>query len=183
MRILEKKVDFLDNMFLFNHNPNFEYLLKNLNGNYLKIFSSPSGDNNMLLHENGWLEVSLDMDEENIKKNITKKINIYEEEYLPRYKYSERRFSKLKEIITYLNDYGNVFLVRLPIHQDLFQLEKILMPDFNKKINDLDPLVLKYIDLTSKNKLYQYTDGNHLYKTSGAQVTKEIVDSIRNYLN
>lgn len=43
----------LDNMHLFNYSPNFEYLLKNLDGNYTNIFNSPKGDNKMFLHKNG----------------------------------------------------------------------------------------------------------------------------------
>jgi len=169
----------LDNMKLFNVNPNFEYLLKNIDGNYFDNLIKQPDKKNMFLHKDGWLEIRIPMDSSSVSKRITNKINFYKEKFLPKYKFSNRRFNKLKEIILYLNQFGEVYLVRLPVHEEMYNLETELMPNFNEKIEELDALFVKYIDFTTINNLYKYTDGNHLYKTSGAKVTKEIAEIIK----
>lgn len=123
------------------------------------------------------------MNEEKMKKNIEQKIIFYKKEILPKFKFSKYRLNKLEETITYLNQYGRVYLVRLPVHRDMFKLEQQLMPDFNVKIEGLHSKTERYIDLTPKNDSYKYTDGNHLYKSSGALVTKEIGEIISYDLN
>ena len=45
-----------------NSNPNFEYLIKNLGGNYWKILATKFVKRAAFLHENGWLEISVAMD-------------------------------------------------------------------------------------------------------------------------
>jgi len=157
-----------------NSNPNLLYLIKNLGGKYHTVLTQRTGP--CLLHENGWLDVSIGMDSLSMNDRIDSKVKIYRENNLPRYKYSSVRFRYLKETIKFLKGYGKVYLVRLPIHPKIMAIENELMPDFNEKIKSIVHMSEGYYDMTDLNEKFLYTDGNHLHKTSGAEVSTKIAN-------
>lgn len=159
--------------------PNFEYLYKNLKGKYKDMLMPPS--KNMFLHNNGWLEIKdIPMDSISVNKRILSKIKTYRTEHLPYTKFSQVRLNYLLQTIKYFKNYGKVYLVRLPIHNSMMEIEEELMPDFDSVIKDAIVLSDDYLDLTVYNKVYNYTDGNHLHKTSGKMVSELIANWIMN---
>jgi len=170
----------LGNTTIVNMKPNFQYLFNNFSGKYFDLLFEKK-KTSMFLHKNGWLEITAKMDTSIVNKRIDLKVKTYRETNLNRYKYSSLRFEYLKKIILYLKDYGKVYLVRLPLHEKVMEIENELMPDFNKKINDIVPFTDGYLDMTTQNMKYNYTDGNHLYKKSGEVVTKEIIHWIQSH--
>lgn len=171
----------LNNTRYVNLYPNLEYLYKNLNGKYIDIILPPS--KNMFLHNNGWLEVSgIPMDSASVNQRILDKIATYRTEYLPKTKFSQVRLDYLLQTVKYLKNYGKVFLVRLPVHRDMLEIEDKIMPDFNNVIEKAIALSDDYLDLTTKNDDFIYTDGNHLYKSSGKEVSELIANWIKKNL-
>lgn len=159
-------------------NPNYEYLYKNLKGKYDNIIFPPS--ENMYLHKNGWLEIKgIKMDSTSVNSRITNKVKTYRTRHMPRTKFSDVRLDYLLKTIKYFKDYGRVYLVRLPIHKSMMVIENELMPEFDSVINNAIELSDGYLDLTIKNDAFTYTDGNHLYKASG----KEVSELIANWIN
>lgn len=155
--------------------PNFEYLYNNLKNiqPLLKFNSS------MFLHVDGWLEINnIPMDSSTVAKRISSKVKTYREVHLPKTNFSSIRLSYLKKTVEYFKKYGKVYLVRLPIHSQMMEIENELMPDFSKKIEEVTNLSDGYLDLTAKNDSFTYTDGNHLHKNSGAEVSKIIAEWI-----
>lgn len=167
----------LGNTSIVNMKPNYLYILRNLNGDFDKILNNKKSG--MFLHQNGWLEVSINMDSTSVNQRLNQKIEYYTEQNLPKYNFSSLRFEYLKKTITFLNQYGQVFIVRLPMHEKMFEIEEVLMPDFDEKIQSIIPLTTDYLDMTTQNSNYEFTDGNHLYKTSGKLVSKEIAKWIK----
>lgn len=158
-------------------NPNYEYLYKNLKGKYKDIIS-PS--ENMYLHKNGWLEIKvIKMDSISVYRRITNKVKTYRTQHMPRTKFSDERLDYLLKTIKYFKDYGRVYLVRLPIHKSMMAIENELMPQFDSVINNAIELSDGYLDLTIKNDAFTYTDGNHLYKESGKEVSELIANWIK----
>ncbi len=158
-------------------NPNYEYLLKNLSGSYhATVFKKESP---IFLHDNGWLEVTINMDSAKVQKSIQSKYESYKKDMLPKYQYSQIRLDALKATIEFLNTYGDVYLVRLPIHPKMMALENELMPDFEDKLKAVIPLTKGYMNMTDLNDTFIYTDGNHLYKTSGREATRIIAEWIK----
>ena len=158
-------------------NPNYEYLLKNLSGSYhTAVFKKTSP---IFLHDNGWLEVTINMDSAKVEKSIQSKYETYKKDMLPNYQYSQIRFEALKSTIEFLNTYGDVYLVRLPIHPKMMMIEDELMPDFDDTLKTLIPLTKGYKDMTDLNDQLIYTDGNHLYKSSGKAVSRRIAEWIK----
>ncbi len=87
----------LDNTKFVNINPNPFYLFNNTDGKYYKLLYK--GSNLMFLHDNGWLEISLDMDSISVEKRLERKIEAYREKHLPVYKFSSTRVKYLIETI------------------------------------------------------------------------------------
>jgi hypothetical protein len=161
---------FLDKIKIVDFNPNIFYLLDNLSGNYLDILFKKKSS--MFLHKDGWLEVSnIKMDSVSVANRVSNKIETYRYTYLPKTNYSSIRLDYLVKTIIYLKEYGNVYLVRLPIHEGMMEVEEELMPDFDLKIKEAIDLSSGYLDMTPQNELFEYTDGNHLYKESGKKVS------------
>ena len=169
----------LHNTPFVNLNPNIFYLFNNLKGNYINIIKPPT--NKMYLHKNGWLEINnVPMDNLSNLNRINRKIKTCKEIMLPSTKFSSFRFNYLLKTINYLKKYGKVYLVRLPIHAKMMEIENKLSPNFYNKIKPAIDQADGYLDLTIYNKKFKYTDGNHLYKTSGAEVSTIIANWIKN---
>ncbi|AUP79342.1 hypothetical protein [Flavivirga eckloniae] len=168
----------LENTPIVNMNPNVVYLLNNWNKNYYNLIWHKKSK--MFLHKDGWLEVNISLDSIDIL-NIENKEKMYRESMLPIAQFSKTRFNYLKQTITFLKKHGEVYLVRLPIHPKIMQIENELMPNFDNDIKEVVSLTRGYLDLTNRNSDFNYTDGNHLHKTSG-KIVSEIVASWINKL-
>ncbi|GGF51603.1 hypothetical protein [Echinicola rosea] len=160
-----------------NMYPNFEYLLKNLKGNYKDILLPRT--RKVFLHHDGWLEIKdIPMDSLSVSNRINEKLYDYRNKYLLKTKYSKVRYEYLLKIINYLSDYGEVYLVRLPVHFKMMEIEEELMPNFNNTIKDAIKNSQGYLDLTEYNSRFKYTDGNHLHKSSGIEVSQLVANWI-----
>lgn len=170
----------LDNTKIVDIKPNYQYLFNNLKGHYKDIVKAPQ--NFMYLHNDGWLEIKdIPMDSLSVTERISKKVYNYKETKLPRANMSSYRLHFLNETINYLNKYGKVFLVRLPIHKDILKIENELIDDFDNYIQTAIRNSEGYLDLTNDNQSYRYTDGNHLYKSSGKEVSILVANWIKEH--
>jgi len=95
------------------------------------------------------------------------------------FKIIQERLDYLKKTIELLKLHGKVYMVRLPIHPKMFEIELKLLPEFNKIISPIAKMTNGYLDMSNENNCFQYTDGNHLYKKSGQLVSKEIAEWIK----
>ena len=159
--------------------PNYRYLINNLKGNYYQLLF---GSSTTCLHDDGWLEISVDMDTAVVNRRTRDKVEYYREK-LSRYHFSDTRLDYLKQIIRYLNKHGEVYLVRLPVSPGIMAVENEYLPDFDTRIAPLMLLVKGYYDMTCFNGEYRYTDGNHLYKESGLKVSLRVADWIKDIRN
>lgn len=164
-------------------NPNRKYNVEYLMQNYFSgwgdmIIANTLRTDQTILHENGWLEVNVLYDEDEYLDRIKSKSKIYNE-YARNYRFSQVRLDYLKNLIEKLSMYGRVYLVRLPIHTIISSIEEEHFSSFDKSIRTLSKkLNVPYYRFSTNDSLYTYTDGNHLYKESGALVSKMLADSI-----
>ncbi len=151
-----------------NNNPNFPYLINYMFGeNYKLIFKSKIA----LLHENGWYEINLPSDSVSVKRRKDVTISQYKNE-LHDYKFSQIRFEYLKETIAFLNKHGRVFLVRLPVSAEMYQIENQLISDFDSQMTKISNETEGYFNLTFMNDSLNCPDGLHLDKKSGIIVAE-----------
>jgi len=161
-------------------NPNIQYLLTQYNDPLYKLFLRK--DTALFLHADGWLEVSVCKDSLNKESTVRKKIIAYRQLYHKRFTLSESRLQHLVLTIKFFKRFGRVWLVRLPVHPKMGELEMEFIPEFDKLIRNIsDTTNTPYLDLTPMNGRFLYTDGNHLYKESGQEVSAMIADWIKDY--
>lgn len=168
----------LENTHIVNIKPNFIYLINNWHRSYYKLLDK--NKSNMFLHNDGWLEVNVNLDSAKMSKVLADKEKIYRDNILPKAHFSKIRYNYLRQTISLLKNHGKVYLVRLPIHEKIMQVEKELMPNFNVDIKEAIASANGFLDLTNKNSDFNYTDGNHLDKVSGEIVSKTVAYWIYN---
>ncbi|MXV50544.1 hypothetical protein GS399_06125 [Pedobacter sp. HMF7647] len=168
----------------FNHpRPNMDYLLNSYNGSWGDILTNRlKKQKSSLLHKDGWLEVNVSMAKTSIKARTKEKVLDYLVNNLPYFRYSPLRMQYLKKTIELLKQHGDVYMVRLPVISEISKMESGLMPDFDKEMAELSKSEgIQYFNFMKSWDKYEYVDGNHLYKTSGKMISKQIADSIKFY--
>ncbi len=162
--------------------PNIEYLKDHYAEQYIYLITKKlSYVNDDFLHEDGWYEVNISMEPKLQKERVENKIIDYRRK-LKEYKLSEIRFNYLEKAIEFLNRFGNVYLVRLPVSEPFLEFENRLDPDFNQRMKRLSKRCkVPYLNLNFNNNydIFRYTDGNHLYKSSGEEVSRIIGEWIK----
>jgi len=167
----------VDNTDFVNLSPNFPYLIENLSGEYYTILTQRNPE--FYLHYDGWLEVKLIRTLSEVAQRRKEKLAYHQKNSLPYYKFSSLRFKYLQKTINFLQAHGEVYLIRLPIHPQMMELEKEMMSDFQVKVDLLISEVDGYLDLTEFNADYSYIDGTHLDVSSSTKLSKTIANWIR----
>ena len=99
---------FLNNDFV-NLKPNIPYLLNYFDKKNFDIILGRKSY--FFLHDDGWLEINIEMDSALVNERIERNINYYTKNYLPKWKYSDTRYKYLSKTITFLKKYGTVFFI------------------------------------------------------------------------
>lgn len=168
--------------------PNFEYLTNSYSKPLLMVFVDKllvalkmEGKESLLLHKDGWLEVTVSMDSMEVRKRIEKKVSDYEKNELPYYHFSSLRYEYLKKTIDLFQKHGDVYLVRLPVSKRMKDLDDRMLPEFDSVISSLaKSRNIPYLNFCLSSEDYKYTDGNHLYKESGYVLSKKIGELMLN---
>lgn len=171
---------FIEDINYVNNNPNYEYLIWHYPEQYIYLITSKLNYvNDDFLHSDGWEEVKVSMKEKNIKERVSRKLKEYQE-ILPIYNFSQVRYSYLEKTIQFLQQHGKVYLVRLPVSKPFLEMENSVMLNFDIEMEKLSVNNnVPFLNLTTEPSNYKYTDGNHLYKKSGAIVSRKIAEWIK----
>jgi hypothetical protein len=169
----------LDKTFWVNLNPNIPYLLKNYNKHFINLYSESKHPSNMQLHKNGWLEIQVNLSNDSIQARTIRKNRDYKEVKAPTFHISELRIKYLEKTIQFLQKHGRVYLVRLPVGEQILQVEHQIFRDFNTRMHALENKYhVPYFDFTPKYKEYIYVDGNHISAKSIPTISSQLADSI-----
>jgi hypothetical protein len=168
---------FMSNTTFVNMSPNFEYLIENLKGKYYKVLTK---DRKVFLHDDGWLELTVPMDSASGISRFNERIKDYKTNKLLNFHFSSARLNYLKRTIEYLKLHGKVYIVRLPVHPEFFEVDSELIHEFNDVILPITQLADGYLDMSKENNLYQYIDGVHPYKESSKLMSIKIAEWIKN---
>ena len=72
---------------------------------------------------------------------------------------------------------GDVFMVRMPVSEEMVALEDSIMPGFSQKMSDLSKkLGVRFFDFIRES--FETNDGNHLTKEEGDRFSAMLADSI-----
>lgn len=154
--------------------PNFSYLLHHYESKYYKLFFP---DSLIRVHDNGWLQVNLDLSKEGIERRTSFTLDSYLKKAREQV-ISHTRLTGLIELVSTLKKYGKVYLIRLPVHPELYQLEDRLSPHFNSLVNPAVSLADGYLDFSGENHNYDYTDGVHLTFYENERIAEAIASML-----
>jgi hypothetical protein len=174
---------FLGNLKASNVNPNMEYLFKYWGDKFSvfeNAFKKSIGYKKYIeLHSNGWLEVSIPMDSASNNARIKRSTIEYSEK---KEIISNTRFLYLEKMIEFLQDYGQVFLVRLPVSKGMAQIEENKFPDFDNRMQGIaGKYNVPYINMIGLSGRYLTIDTHHIWKGDTQDMTHSICDSIAYY--
>lgn len=177
---LPESKNFLANISNVSINPNLEYLLNFYPKHFANIVRRRIRPTNRILHYDGWLEINVRMDSTVVAKRTRQKIEQYEPK-IGKSQISAIRLNYFVKTIEYLKQHGRVFVVRLPVSAEMLSIEDRAMPDFTAKIDSVcRHYQVPSFDLTKRGEEYNYTDGNHLHKSSAKDVSMELAKLIMN---
>lgn len=179
----EKKL-VLGNINCYTCYPNFDYLFRFYDKTWGRIIWDHFTNKEMVLQKNGWLEVTIPMDEKSIQKRTREKIYQYQYSQFPTVHFSQKRIAYLSKIIDFLKLHGTVYLVRIPVIKEILNIENNLVPDFDEQMHRLaTSREVVYFNLMEQTNSLIFTDGNHLYKDSAKEFSEMIVDEILRFPN
>ena len=175
------KMSVFSDMHFYSLDPNYEYLLKHYDRSWFKIFleREQTQKSATYLHKDGWLEVNVDMDEKSKIERVKEKVAFYKD-FASSQRISTQRLNTFIDLIHFLKNKGEVYVVRIPASKEIMAIENKYSPNFNKIISDItNSNNIPYFDFSPSLDDYQYTDGNHMYKESSKVFTAQIADSIQ----
>ena len=168
----------LGNTKFFNLNPNYFYLLNNYNQGWFNLLKSDNDSYELM--EDGWLRINVNMSERTINSRTESKVKHYQEKNMPNSTLSNTRIFYLIETIKLLQESGKVFLVRLPVGQEILNIENVLSPSFNHLMDSISTRhEISYFDFTDHEGGFTFTDGNHLYHKSSKKFSELVGNNIK----
>jgi hypothetical protein len=171
---------FVGNLRSSSTNPNLDYLINywvNRFEPFARIFKlAIDYKGTSVLHADGWLEVTTDMDSASNNERIRRST---EENRNNRLILSKTRLSYLEKIIRYVDRYGEVILVRMPVSPQMAEIEKLFYPEFDSIIQGIaERNSVDYINFIGLSGQFLTIDTHHLYKKDGERFTRALCDSI-----
>lgn len=180
---LIEKQGFIDNTSNVSMNPNFEYLLESYNGGYINILKDRNRKGSYLtlfVENDGWLHVTIESNKISREDRTAIKMKTYRKDLKYFNGVSEFRKESLIKTITFLKQYGAVYLVRMPVIETMLEIENELQSNFNEEMNSIAiENKVHYINMMPENEHYNYTDGNHLDVDSGTQFSLDLAKKIK----
>ncbi|MBL7965016.1 MAG: hypothetical protein JNM31_14375 [Flavobacteriales bacterium] len=171
----KEKDRLLGTQWTFAMRPNYEYLVRHYGQGWGALSCWPKGDpdTTATLLADGRLELHIPMDSATVAARTARKVQHYRTRMMQDRVWSEVRFDWLLWTVERLRPHGRVVLVRLPATKAILELEHVLAPEFNDRMNALaGRMGASFMDLSTLADSVCYTDGNHLDGPSGRRMSE-----------
>lgn len=177
--IFDENNKFLHEVKKVDLDPNWYYLNGHYKNSFYEIPLQWIKPGPSKLHDNGWFETKREMSENAISYRTGVMVEMFEG-YLKEFTFSEARLKYLMETILFLKNYGEVYLVRMPLQRSILQIEERLMGDFDQLMMEFSSdLEVPYIDFTKLERSYEFKDGLHLSSKSAKAFTADLANWIK----
>lgn len=164
-----------NNMHFVNINPNLEYFFRNFSYFHFRAIFNQKTE----LHKDGWLaDNNPPKDALTLNEWKNTKINMYKD-FSKSWKKSAFRVDDFSTLIAFLQQNGQVILVRMPVDREILLIENNFWHNFDHEMEYIShQMNVKYINFSESNK-YKTYDGNHLDKENSTVFTRDLCDSIK----
>jgi len=160
-------------------NPNIEYLRKYWSNRLypleIIVKKAVNHEGLWILREDGWMDVDVPCDSITVQHRIAHGLADYKRNHM---KLSEARFNYLEQIIQFLKQEGAVYLVRMPVTNEMKDLEFLEFPQFDAKVNEVaGKRNVRYLNFINSED-YKFVDVHHMQKLSAFKLSEQICDSV-----
>jgi hypothetical protein len=174
-----------------SQSPNLDYLAHYLHRPFYQLLLDTDTARVVeRLHPDGWLEIALPPPTANptlLRRRTAEKLATYRtlaasshpaDLHLALMRNSaDSRLDYLRQTIEYLQQHGQVVLVRLPTGPEMAAIEAQYQPDFDHSMKQLARgLSVPYLNYL--HQPYLTNDGNHLTRTAAAQLSQRLADDL-----
>ena len=168
-----------------SQNPNLDYLAHYLRKPFYQLLLNADTAHVVeRLHPDGWLEIALpppSADTALLRRRTADKLATYRK-LAANSSFSEDRYYGLLETIRFLQQHGQVVLVRLPTGAQMAELEKQYIPGFDNRMRSFTDIshvpYLNYLD-----QPYPTNDGNHITRQAAEQFSQRLAADIARLSN
>ena len=165
----EENTRFIAGIEYVNAEPNIPFMIKWFSKSYYEIPLARVKQNLSKIHKDGWFESTGDLVGTSEIQRRELMVDFYSD-YLKKYAFSELRFHFLRNTIEFLKRKGDVYLVRMPLHHDILDVENSVDPHFDERIVLLSTEYrIPFLDFTELDHSGTFKDGLHLTKESAMQ--------------
>ena len=167
-----------------SQNPNLDYLAHYLHKPFYQVLLSTDTAHVVeRLHPDGWLEIALPPPTANpalLQRRTAEKLATYRAlaaSSHPAKRPLHGRMHYLWQTIEYLQQHGQVVLVRLPTGPAMASVESAYQPDFDQTMTRVaHSLGVPYLNYL--HQPYPTNDGNHLARTAAEQLSQRLADDL-----
>ena len=138
------------------------------------------------IHPDGWIEILAKTDHYEVTEEEMAgwKRNKLEEarQEIKHFKPSRYRVSYLEKTIAFLQNYGKVYLVRMPVDRDFLELEESFWPGFSEEMSAIArKFQVPFLDYSADGDQYWIYDGSHLLSPSAIAFTRTLCADIKSH--
>ena len=167
--------NYLNQLSSFTGEVNLPFLYHNYNYGWMHLIWDYYKKGSLsITHDDGWLEIIRDTAQSKIDERKARKLAAKQSE-IDQYEFSEYRWSSLKNLIAQLSKKGKVYLVRLPITKEFYQLENAHFGQFVSRIASLSgEMKVPYWDMVTLQDSVKYNDGHHINRYFAPYISAQL---------
>lgn len=170
--------EFLSEVNNVSMRPNLAYMLNWFSKSFYEILLKRFIPGLSKLHFDGWYETTADLIGTSEEERREYMASFYKD-YLNKNSFSLVRFDYLIRTIFFLEEHGDVFLVRMPLHHDILEIESQVDPKFDSRMADLSmKFGIPFFDFTKMEYEFEFKDGLHLNKDSAQKFSMILAELI-----
>ena len=179
---LPEEKNILNKLHWFNGYPNVEFILKDYNQGWGNIaFTQWRKNSSVYGHEDGWIEVTREINADDIAKRTIGKANGFRNS-LRDSEIAQYRINEMKLLIEKLSNKGDVFLVRLPVSEAIFEIEEEFYPAFDSLITSISAKYnAPYFSMQPLQEQVVFNDGHHINRSYAPKCTAMITSWIKQH--
>lgn len=181
--IFEENELLLADVKLVDIDPNPFYFASHYNKSFYEILIQKVKPGTTKLHDDGWWETEDYLDSAALISRTNNMIEFYKD-YSKQHAFSELRLDYLKELILFLKERGDVYLIRMPLSDEILEIEDKAIQEFNKLLEGLSlETGVPYKDFNENRNGYFFEDGLHFDTESSKIFSNDLAKWIRDFKN
>jgi hypothetical protein len=163
----------------FNGTKNIEYLIRDYHKGWGQmVWTKYLYPSNVVAQPDGWVDVVCPIDSITINKRKQSRIRTKKKELKDAYISHEQKMA-FRQLVSWLQQRGKVYLVRLPVDPEYYAMEESWYPDFKNFADSIQmEFQIPYFNMQDEYSFVTFNDGHHINRKDAPWMTKKVAHSI-----